>query len=83
MEYGLYSRVKEKGTRSLVIWRKGFLMKIIIAEKPSVGRTYAQVLGVHNKEDGYMESDEWIVTWSALYRARIPFSDSMSRRLCR
>ena len=39
-------------------------MKIIIAEKPSVGRTYAQVLGVHNKEDGYMESDEWIVTWS-------------------
>lgn len=38
--------------------------KIIIAEKPSVGRTYAQVLGVHNKEDGYMESDEWIVTWS-------------------
>lgn len=40
------------------------MKKIIIAEKPAIGRTYAQVLGAYNKEEGYMENDEWIVTWS-------------------
>lgn len=37
--------------------------KIIIAEKPSVAKTYAQVLGVSGRKDGYIENDEWIVTW--------------------
>ena len=37
--------------------------KIIIAEKPSVAKTYAKVLGVSGRKDGYIENDEWIVTW--------------------
>ena len=37
--------------------------KIIIAEKPSVAKTYANVLGVSGRKDGYIENDEWIVTW--------------------
>jgi DNA topoisomerase III len=39
--------------------------QLIIAEKPSVGRTIATVLGGQNakKENGYIESDSWIVTW--------------------
>ncbi len=37
--------------------------KIIITEKPSVARTFAHTLGVTNKEDGFFENDEWIITW--------------------
>jgi len=38
-------------------------MKIICAEKPSVGKTIAQVVGATNKEEGYMEGNGYIVTW--------------------
>ncbi len=38
--------------------------KVIIAEKPSVAREFAKVLKVNGKNnDGYIESDEYIVTW--------------------
>ena len=39
------------------------MKNIIVTEKPSVARTFAQVLGVTNKENGYMENDKWIITW--------------------
>ena len=39
------------------------MKKIIVTEKPSVARAYAKVLGVYGSEDGYMENDEWIITW--------------------
>ncbi len=38
-------------------------MQLIIAEKRSVGETIAKVLGVKTKKDGYMEGDEYIVSW--------------------
>ena len=37
--------------------------KIIVTEKPSVARTFAQVLGVSGRKEGYLENDEWIITW--------------------
>ena len=38
---------------------------LVIAEKPSVGRDLARVLpGVFKKEDGWLESDEWVVGWA-------------------
>lgn len=37
--------------------------KIIVTEKPSVAQTFAQVLGVNGRKDGYIENDEWIITW--------------------
>lgn len=40
------------------------MKKIIVTEKPSVARTFAQVLGVTEKAaKGYYENDEWIITW--------------------
>lgn len=36
---------------------------IIVTEKPSVARTFAKVLGVSNKNEGYFENDTWIITW--------------------
>lgn len=38
-------------------------MKLIIAEKPSVGSSIAKVLGVKNKKDGYYENDAYIISW--------------------
>ena len=38
-------------------------MELIIAEKPSVGRTIAAVLGVTETKDGYMQGKGMIVTW--------------------
>lgn len=39
-------------------------MTAIIAEKPSVARDIARVLGVDGKQDGYIEGNGYMVTWS-------------------
>lgn len=38
-------------------------MKLIICEKPSVGMAIASALGIETKKDGYMESEEFLVSW--------------------
>lgn len=37
---------------------------LVIAEKPSVARDIARVLGCHKKTNTYIESNEYIVTWA-------------------
>ena len=39
------------------------LIQLVIAEKPSVARAIAQVLGATEKRDGYMEGNGWLVSW--------------------
>ena len=39
------------------------LIQLVIAEKPSVARAIAQVLGASKKRDGYMEGTGWLVGW--------------------
>ncbi len=39
-------------------------MILCIAEKPSVGRDIARVLGATTQRDGYMEGNGYIVTWT-------------------
>jgi len=38
-------------------------MKLVIAEKPSAGKAYADVLGAKSKKDGYYEGNGYIVSW--------------------
>lgn len=38
-------------------------MKLCIAEKPSVARDLAQILGANTRRDGYLEGPEYCVTW--------------------
>ena len=38
-------------------------MKLIIAEKPSVGKSLAAILGAKSRRDGYLEGNGYIVTW--------------------
>ncbi len=39
-------------------------MKVCIAEKPSVGREIAQILGATQRRDGYYEGNGYAVTWT-------------------
>ena len=39
-------------------------MRLIVAEKPSVGRDIAGVLGGHRKQKGALVGDGWTVTWA-------------------
>lgn len=38
-------------------------MQLVIAEKPSVGRSIASVIGAKTVKDGYIEGNGYIVTW--------------------
>lgn len=40
------------------------MKKLILAEKPSVGRNIAEALNCKQKKDGYLEGEEYIVTWA-------------------
>ena len=39
-------------------------MKVCIAEKPSVAREIAQILGAKSRKDGYLEGNGYQVTWT-------------------
>ncbi len=39
-------------------------MKVCIAEKPSVAREIAEVLGAHERKNGYIEGNGYQVTWT-------------------
>ncbi len=38
-------------------------MKLVIAEKPSVGQSIAKVIGANDRHDGYLEGNGYIVSW--------------------
>lgn len=38
--------------------------QLIIAEKPSVGREIAKALGCASKSDGYLEGDNYVISWT-------------------
>lgn len=40
------------------------MKKLVIAEKPSVAKDYARVLGCNQKHDGYFEDKDYIITWA-------------------
>ena len=37
---------------------------LVLAEKPSVGKELARVLGCHQGENGYLEGPRYVVTWA-------------------
>lgn len=39
------------------------MKKLIIAEKPSVARNIADALGIKGKRNGYMEGEDYVITW--------------------
>ena len=39
-------------------------MQVIIAEKPSVAREIAAIVGAKNRREGYIEGNGYVVTWA-------------------
>lgn len=40
------------------------MKSLVIAEKPSVGRDIARVLGCKQGGNGYLEGKDYVVTWA-------------------
>ena len=48
---------------------------LVIAEKPSVGRDLTRVLpGSFTKQDGYLESDDHVVTWAVGHLVQLAYT---------
>ena len=52
-----------------------FIAKLIVTEKPSVAMSYAKVLGVHGRQDGYLEGSGYIVSWCVGHLAGLADAD--------
>ena len=52
----------------------------VLAEKPSVARDLARVLGAARKGDGYLEGNGWIVTWAIGHLVRLPEPHQIDER---
>ena len=53
---------------------------LVLAEKPSVGRELARVLGCTRGGNGYMEGDRYIVTWALGHLVTLADPDVYEKR---
>lgn len=56
--------------------------KLIITEKPSVAMEFAKVLNVNGtRKNGYIESDEWIITWCVGHLVTMSYPEKYDENL--
>ena len=55
-------------------------MKTIIAEKPSVAREIARIVGATKREEGYFEGGGYAVTWAFGHLVRLAMPDEYGIR---
>ena len=53
---------------------------LVIAEKPSVGRDIARVLGCHKKNQTHIEGDRYIVTWALGHLVTLADPDAYDKK---
>lgn len=51
-------------------------MKLIVTEKPSVAKDIARVLNINRNRDGYMENNEYIITWCVGHLIQLAYPES-------
>ena len=57
-------------------------MKVYLAEKPSVAREFAKILKINGKNNnGYIESDEYIVTWCVGHLVTMCYPEKYDEKL--
>ena len=54
---------------------------VVLAEKPSVGKEIARVLGCKNGQNGYLENDKYIVTWALGHLVTLATPDEYDKKL--
>ncbi len=55
-------------------------MRLVVAEKPSVGISLAKVLGAGTKRDGYLEGGGWLVSWCVGHLVALAPADAYDPR---
>ena len=56
--------------------------KLIITEKPSVATEFAKVLKINSsRKNGYIESDEWIITWCVGHLVTMSYPEVYDEKL--
>ena len=56
--------------------------KLIIAEKPSVAMEFAKALKINaNRKNGYLESEEWIITWCVGHLVTMSYPEVYDEKL--
>lgn len=55
-------------------------MKLVIAEKPSVAITIAKVLGANSRKDGYIEGNNYIISWCVGHLIRMSNPESYDEK---
>ncbi len=56
--------------------------KILITEKPSVAMEFAKVLKINGqRKDGYLESENWIVTWCVGHLVTMSYPEAYDEKL--
>lgn len=54
--------------------------KLIITEKPSVARDFARVLNVKGNRDGYIENDEYVISWCVGHLVGLLYPESYDKK---
>lgn len=54
---------------------------VVLAEKPSVGKEIARVLGCKSGQNGYLENDKYIVTWALGHLVTLATPDEYDKSL--
>ncbi len=75
-----YIRAFEQSKALLFLPERTDLMKLVIAEKPSVGMAMAKALGVTGKKNGYVEGDDYIVSWCVGHLVGLANTDSYDEK---
>jgi len=56
--------------------------KLVIAEKPSVAMEFAKALKINaNRRNGYIEADEWIITWCVGHLVTMSYPEVYDEKL--
>ena len=53
---------------------------LIITEKPSVAREYAKILNVSGKRDGFIENENYIITWCVGHLIEMCYPDKYDKQ---
>ena len=57
-------------------------MKLLITEKPSVAMEFAKALKIKtNSKDGYIESNEWIITWCVGHLVTMSYPEAYDEKM--
>ena len=58
------------------------MKKLLITEKPSVAMEFAKALKINaNRKNGYLESEEWIITWCVGHLVTMSYPEKYDEKL--